>query len=114
VAVIVGAVLTLGFVVWPGGPAVDVRETSDSGWWVAAQFAGGSLAVASVFIALKYERVAKVLAAIAGVLVLSALLSFSSFGTVAVIAVIVPGVLMLGAAPFMGRMPMPEDEGKSR
>lgn len=95
----------------PGGVAFDLQAP---GWYYAAMSLSGVLALAAVLIAIRLTTVARILCAAAGVLLLTAVFAFESIDLRTVLTIILPGVLLLGATPFLGPMPSPEEEGMRR
>lgn len=97
--------------IWPEEAARAVRA---EGWWWAGSGAAGALAVTAVLVALRSTALARALTALAGVILLATLLAFERIGWVAWITLILPAIVLLGAAPFVGPMPAPEEEGRRR
>lgn len=117
VVVILAGIFVFAFAIWfpPVGEAEQAGEgVRDEGawWWVHA--IGGALAVASLFVTFKSARAAKLMVGAAGLILLGGLLVFRQLGWVSLVTVGLPGVLLLIAAPFVGPMPTPEEEGKRR
>lgn len=96
------------------GPEAADAEAADHGLWWVAHALGGALALLSVPVALKNVALARIMAGAAGLVLIGGLLAFHSIGWLAVRALLIPAILILGAAPFMGPMPTPEDEGQPR
>jgi hypothetical protein len=89
----------------------DVDEAVRFALWLpTAYVVGGILGMASIFIALRWPRAARVVLVIAALLLLSGLVGLQSFALLPVLSLGVPALLMLAAAPFMGAMPGPEEE----
>jgi hypothetical protein len=115
-------IIVAGLYVWLAAiwapPAIGPREAAveaaqhGTWWWVHA--IGGSLALASVFVAMKSVLLARVMAGVAGIVLLAGLLAFDHIGWLAVRALVIPAVLILLATPFLGPMPTPEEEGMTR
>lgn len=117
VVVIVAALYAFLAAIWapPGlGPAEAAADAPDHGGWWWAHAIGGSLALASVFVALRSVVLARVLAGAGGLVLLAGLLAFDNIGWLAFRTLILPAVLILLATPFLGPMPTPEEEGMAR
>lgn len=84
------------------------------GWWWGGTALAGALGIAAVLFALRSTLLARALTVLAGLLLLSTLLAFERIEWIAWVAVIVPAIVLLGAAPFVGPMPTPEEEGHWR
>lgn len=117
VVVIVVGILTMLFAWW-FPPVMLAEDASDvvryQGAWYWVYVAAGPLAIASVFVALKSPPIARIMVGLAGLILLAGLFVFHTIGPLSIMTLALPGLLLLGAAPFMGRMPTPEDEGESR
>lgn len=116
IVMIVG-VFQFGIAFWgaglaqPHGMAYDMRLI---GWyWFASGF-GGLLAVASVIVAIRNATLGRVMLALGALLVLSGGFAYTRFEPRMLLDVFVPGLILLGAVPFFGPMPTPEEEGKER
>ncbi|HET9986579.1 MAG TPA: hypothetical protein VFQ38_23580 [Longimicrobiales bacterium] len=116
--VIVAGVYAIATTAWSpaeffsGGTSHEVaRETN---WVFAAHVAGGGLALLGLAVAFRDTTVARVLVALGGLLYLSTLLTLVQFPLGAVLSIVVPSLMMLAAAPFVGPMPSPEEEGRRR
>jgi hypothetical protein len=96
------------------GPEAAMAEAADHGtwWWVHA--IGGFLALFAVPVAMKNVLIARLMAGVAGVVLLAGLLAFDTIGWLAIRSLLIPAVLILMAAPFVGPMPSPEEEGSTR
>jgi len=94
-----------------GGGGGEVR--SSELLWVSYAL-GGALGLAAVFLARRSAGVAKVLAGLGGLAVLSGFLSLGEITLLALLSLGLTGVAMLVSAPFVGPMPSPEEEGKRR
>jgi hypothetical protein len=110
IAAIVAGLMLMGFAIWP----IPFAGTSETGrqvgvWWIYA-LAGGSSLI-GVFLGQRWEfrHLARVLilAAVA-VLLYGLLTQFRDLGPAAVLTAVVPGALLLLAAPFFGPMPRAE------
>jgi cytochrome bd-type quinol oxidase subunit 2 len=114
VAILVGVAL-IGIEVWPGDQNASSAAAQDLGnpkWILIAHITAGALALASVFLAQRRERsgLPKMLLLLAGALLLGGfILSIATgdSGTRAWLTLVLPGVLLLGAAFGVG--PMPRD-----
>ncbi len=107
VAAILAGLMLMGLAIWPV-PFVDTAETGDrvSVWWIYA-LAGG-LSLAGVFLGQRWplRQLARgLMFAAVGVLLYGLVTTFRELGTAAVLTAVVPGVLLLLAAPFFGPMP---------
>jgi O-antigen/teichoic acid export membrane protein len=107
VAAILAGLMLMGLAIWPV-PFADAPETGRqvSVWWIYA-LAGG-LSLVGVFLGQRWEfrQVARgLLFAAVGVLLYGLVTMFRDLGTAAVLTVLVPGLLLLLAAPFFGPMP---------
>jgi hypothetical protein len=96
------------------GPREQQVEVDSNAAWFLALAASGPLAIAAVFIALKSGLLARITLGIAAVSLLAGLIGFRVLGTLAWSTVLIPGIIMLLAIPFMGPMPTPEQEGQVR
>jgi len=111
VAVIIAGMFALLWGLWrppAAGPQVD--EVSLWG----TQVLGGALGVAAPLIALKWATLSKVSAAAGGVILLGGLLVVARITLNPILTTVLPALVLLAAAPFMGTMPTPEDEGRHR
>ncbi len=117
VVAIVAGVYAFGLAVWaPGlaGGQASGNVVREQTWWWAASGLAGVLALAAVILSLRSQLLGRVLLALGGVVLLTALFAFRVFGALAVVGVILPALVMLGTAPFLGPMPTPEEEGRRR
>jgi len=117
VVALVAGVYAFGLAVWsPGlaGGAASAEAVREYEWWWAVSALAGVLALVAVLLSLRSRLLGRLLLALAGVVLLTALFAFREFGLLAVVAVILPAVVMLGTAPFLGPMPSPEEEGRRR
>jgi hypothetical protein len=96
------------------GPREAAVEAAQHGIWWWAHAIGGSLALASVFVAYKSVLLARLMAGAGAVVLLAGLTAFDHIGWLAVRMLILPAVLILAATPFLGPMPTPEEEGVPR
>ena len=95
-----------------GGAGREVAEQQGL-WWSYA--IGGVLGLVALFFAHRGKSgIAKVLAALAGLAVLSGFFTLDDLTLFATISMGLTGIALLAAAPFIGPMPSPEEEGKSR
>jgi hypothetical protein len=117
VVVIVAALYVVFAAVWapPGlGPAEAQADATDHGLWWWAHAVGGLLAILSVPMAHKNVLVARIMAGLGGAVILLGLRSFDTIGWLAIRTLLIPGILILAAMPFLGPMPTPEEEGSTR
>lgn len=115
--VILTSVYVILLAVWapPGmGPAEAAADVSNFGqwWWVTA--ISGALGIGSVFLANRSRVLGRIAVIAAGIILLTGLFAFDPINWMAVRTIIIPAILLLGAAPFVGPMPSPEQEGKRR
>ena len=107
IAAILAGLMLMGLAIWPV-PFVDTRETTDrvSVWWIYA-LAGG-LSLAGVFLGQRWQlrSLARgLMFAAVGVLLYGLVTAFRELGAAAILTAVVPGLLLLFAAPFFGPMP---------
>jgi peptidoglycan/LPS O-acetylase OafA/YrhL len=118
VVMIVAALYAFLAAIWapPGlGPAEAAADAPDHGTWWWAHAIGGSLALASVFVALRSTILARILGGLGGLVLLAGLLAFDGIGWLAIRTLVIPAVLILLATPFIGPMPTrAEEEGSVR
>jgi hypothetical protein len=89
----------------------DVEEAVRFALWLPTAYAlGGVLGMASIFLALRWPRAARVVLIAAALLLGSGLLALQRFALLPVLSLGLPAVAMLAASPFMGAMPRPEEE----
>ena len=90
------------------------REVADEQglWWTYA--VGGILGLAALAFARRNPALAKGLTAAAGLAVLAGFVMLDDLTLFASISIGVTGLALLAASPFVGPMPSPEEEGKSR
>lgn len=94
-----------------GGGGGEVAD-SQALWWTYAL--GGVLGLAALAMSRKHAGFAKGLTAAAGLAVLAGFFTLDDLTPFATLSIGGTGVALLAAAPFVGPMPSPEDEGKSR
>ena len=92
----------------------DGREVADSQALWLTYALGGALGLAALAASMKHAGLAKVLAAAAGVAVLAGFFTLAEVTPFAAISIGLTGLGLIAASPFIGPMPSPEDEGKSR
>ncbi len=109
VAAIVGGVMAFAFTVWPSDLFTLGNEQRSSLSWLSYALPG-VMAIASVFLANRSRTLARVVLAAACVLLLDSLLGTAHLGWQHWVSRIIPALLMLAAAPFMGRMPTPAED----
>lgn len=117
IIVIAAAAYAFGAALWfpPEMISGDGGEAVAFGGWLWTAYAlGGAIGLASVFVAIKLPKIARGMVALAGLLVLSGFFALRQVTFVAVLSLGLTGLALLAATPFMGRMPTPEEEGKSR
>jgi hypothetical protein len=117
IAVIIAGMWVLLIVMWSpeaAGPREQQVEVDSNAAWFYALAASGPLALAAVFVALRSAILARVVLGVAALSLFAGLIGFRAFGTLAWSTVIIPGLIMLVAIPFLGAMPTPEDEGQVR
>ena len=107
IAAILAGLMLMGLAIWPV-PFVDNAETTGriSVWWIYA-LAGG-LSLTGVFLGQRWQLrdlARGLMFAAVGVLLYGLITKFHGLGTAAVLTAVVPGVLLLLAAPFFGPMP---------
>lgn len=116
IVVIVAAVYMFGAAFWPielvsGGGAWEVANPVGlAGTYAAA----GILGLGGLFMTVKSPLIGRVLVGIGGAVALYGLTTLDHLTTFALISFGGSGLLMLIAAPFVGEMPTPEQEGKPR
>lgn len=115
VAIMVVGAITVSMGMWapPMTRSDQAHLTGFTGWWLALFFAG-ALAFFSPFIALRSTPLARIAVVVAAVILLSGLAVFRAATPAAIGTLLVPALVLLAAAPFMGRMPTPEEEGMRR
>ena len=107
IAAIVAGLMLMGLAIWPV-PFADDPETGRrvSVWWIYAM--AGILSLLGVFLGQRwrFRQLARgLLFAAVGVLLYGLVVAFRDLGTAAVLTAVIPGVLLLFAAPFYGPMP---------
>jgi hypothetical protein len=104
VAILAG-VWSFGEALW--GPALFSMETIDRGagaTWFAFGISG-LLAIGAVLLAQRRTKPARILLAIAGLILVASPFAYRNPVSLPIIAAVIAGVAMLAAAPFIGRMP---------
>lgn len=110
-------VFVLGFYSPPfAAPDVAATEVErgNLGLWWALTAIGGVLALAGVFASYARATLGKALVAAGGLALLMTLFLVDVTSWYAWAGSILPGLLLLAAAAFVGPMPVPEEEGKVR
>lgn len=114
---LVGGIWPFAFALWsPGLAAPDSIEglvRLHMLWWAGAA-AAGALAVGGVILALWSRTAARLMVGLAGLILLGTLTAFTRIHWLPIVALLVPGLALLAAAPFVGPMPSPEEEGRRR
>lgn len=95
----------------PEGIATNVTSMA---WFWGGTAIAGTLAIAAVFIALRNTVLARIMVALAGIALISVLFAFERVYIRPLVLFALPGLILLAATPYMGRMPTPEEEGQSR
>jgi hypothetical protein len=116
-AVIVAGFWVFIIVVWSpeaAGPREQQLEVADRTLWFYSLASAGPLALGAVIVALKNALVARIMLGLAALVLFAGLLGFRAFGTLAWGTMLIPGLIMLLAIPFLGPMPTPEQEGRPR
>lgn len=117
VVVIIASVYAFAAAIWfppeviSGGGSREVRSEA---WLWAAYALGGVLGLVGVFVALRWPALARGVVAVAGLLVLSGFFALRQITPLALVSLGLTGLALLVAAPFVGPMPTPEEEGKRR
>ncbi len=104
VAILAG-VWSFGEALW--GPALFSMETVDRGAgasWLAFGLSG-LLAIGAVLLAQRRTKPARIMLAIAGLILVASPLAYRTPVSLPIIASIIAGVAMLASAPFIGKMP---------
>jgi hypothetical protein len=102
---IVAGVWSFGQAIW--GPANFSSQTTGRGAgasWLAFGI-GGLLAIGSVLLAQRYTRPARIALGVAGLVLVVAPLTYRDLAWLPIVSSVAPGLAMLIAAPFIGRMP---------
>lgn len=92
----------------------DSTAVAAEGWNWISYTAGGVLGVLGLFLALKWSVLGKISVGLGGLAVLAGFLTLRAFTTLAVLSLGGTALALLAAAPFVGPMPTPEQEGKER
>jgi hypothetical protein len=108
------AVLAATFAPAGLGSPPAVAEAADHGMWWWAHAIGGTLALSSVFVAMKSVALARLLAGAGAVVLLGGVGAFGGINWLAIRTLVIPALLILAATPFLGPMPSPEEEGQRR
>lgn len=117
VAVILASVYALVSAVRvpPGVMMGEGAEPIESVPWLAAACgAAGALGLAGLAVGSRWARPARAMVALAGILLLGAVLLLEEAAIFSILSLAVPGLALLAAAPFAGGMPSPEEEGRAR
>lgn len=89
-------------------PVASVR------WLLAAYALGGLLGIGGVIAAIRWPRPARFMVGAGGLALLSGFLFLEELTAVSLLSLGLTGLVLLVAAPFVGAMPSPEEEGKRR
>lgn len=117
IVLIVAALYSIASAFWAplelitGGEGAEVAE-SQGLWWSYA--VGGALGLAALAFVRRHPPLAKGLTAVAGLAVLAGFFTLDELTPFAAISIGGTGLALLVAAAFVGPMPSPEDEGKTR
>jgi len=109
VTIVTGFAL-LGLAIWPGPQSASAGAAREAGnpqlLWIA-HAAAGAVALAAVVSAQRWQlrQIARGLLVIAALGLLAVLLVFRDFGPRALMTVLLPALLLLGAATAVGPMP---------
>lgn len=114
VVMVVGLWVT-GWAFWtPMVPPPEHEAVRDFGAFWAVTAVAGLVAVASVPVTFLSTAIARAMLVVAALVLLVGVFVFEGLTTTAVTRVIVPALVLLAAAPFIGPMPTPEEEGRTR
>lgn len=107
IVVIATALLLVGLAAWTGpassGPRADVASL---GWMYVAYGVGGALALVALFVAHRSRTGGRLLLGAAALVVLGfGLNAFRRPSAALWLTIVVPGLVLLAATPFLGRMP---------
>lgn len=114
--VIVTSVYVLAFAIWspPAATGPDEPAAVDATLWWWVHVVAGGLGIGAVLLNLWRTVPARIALGLGGFTLLAGGLLFQRLDWVVIVALLLPGVVMLGAAPFLGTMPTPEEEGEER
>jgi hypothetical protein len=104
---IVAGVAGIGFAIW-GAPlhgASTSSAVSNIGYVWISYFLAGAFALAGVGLAQRSPKLGKILVALGGIIMLSSVAFFRFPDAWAWGSILVLGLLLLGSAPLVGRMP---------
>jgi peptidoglycan/LPS O-acetylase OafA/YrhL len=110
IVVIVASTFAIGWAIWM--PPV-LAGTEHASWWTAHAI-GGGLGLLSMVAVMKSRLLGRVILGAGGLSLLFGLTAFNVFRWEAILFLVLPGLAMLACVPFFGRMPTPEQEGKTR
>lgn len=101
----------LAFAAWfpPELPAESTSVLSEVGIWVTYAVAG-VLGLTSIFVAMKWPRLARIMVVAAGVIMLLSFFTLANVTLLAVLSIGGTGLAFLAASPFVGDMPSPAEE----
>ncbi|HJR64605.1 MAG TPA: hypothetical protein VJ803_12955 [Gemmatimonadaceae bacterium] len=112
VVVIVAAVAAVMMGIWgaPVWSSLSTGEEVDNPKWAwMSYWFGGGAAVAGVLLTAKSTALARALVVIGALVLLAGALGYRSAGPVTLLTLVLPALLMLLAAPFIGPAPLPRD-----
>ena len=101
----------LAFAAWfpPELPAESTSVLSEVGLWVTYALSG-LLGLSSLFVAMKWPRVARIMVVAAGVIMLLSFFTLAEVTLLAVLSIGGTGLAFLLTSPFVGDMPSPAEE----
>lgn len=117
VVVIVAALYVFLAAVWSPPELIsrgEGHEVGSTNWLFIAYGLGGSLGLAGLLAAQRHTLTGRILVGLGGLLVLSGFAAMREVTLLAAISIGGSGLAMLIAAPFVGAMPSPEEEGRTR
>jgi hypothetical protein len=82
-------------------------------WIPTVHTLAGVLGLLSLFLAIRNRGLARVVLVVAGLLLVSGFLAFERITLLPALTLGIPALLMLGAVPFLGPMPRPEEEAEA-
>ncbi|HJU65860.1 MAG TPA: hypothetical protein VJ596_09295 [Gemmatimonadaceae bacterium] len=112
VVVIVAGVAALMMGIWgaPVWSSLSTGEEVDNPKWAwMSYWFGGGAAVAGVLLTAKSTALARALVVFGALVLFAGALGYREAGPVSLLTLILPGLLMLIAAPFIGPAPLPRE-----